>query len=57
MLGKDPNGSRVQTLEAASESSAPAWQYLPQAAQQLRQTLLAAARERLGLVTTEVDCT
>lgn len=57
MPGRDPNGSRVQTLECCIRILRASRQYLPQAAPQLPQTLLAAARERLGLVTAEVDCT
>ncbi|MFF1651230.1 hypothetical protein [Streptomyces sp. NPDC058240] len=42
-------------LRIEAEFSAPARQPLPQIAEQLRQTLLSAAVERLGLVVAEVD--
>ncbi|GAA3378680.1 hypothetical protein GCM10020367_59160 [Streptomyces sannanensis] len=42
-------------LRIETEFSAPARQPLPVSAEQLRQALLAAAHERLGLVTAEVD--
>ncbi|MEU2360000.1 hypothetical protein ACFU90_03965 [Streptomyces noursei] len=42
-------------LRIEAEFSAPARQRLPQVAEHLRQTLLAAAAERLGLVVVEVD--
>ncbi len=42
-------------LQIEADFSAPARQPLPQVAEHLRQTLLAAAAERLGLVVVEVD--
>lgn len=42
-------------LRIEAEFSAPARQRLPQVAEHLRQTLLAVAAERLGLVVAEVD--
>ncbi|MEU7642711.1 hypothetical protein AB0C11_43130 [Streptomyces sp. NPDC039016] len=42
-------------LRIEADFSAPARQPLPQVAEHLRQTLLAAAAERLGLVVVEVD--